>query len=158
VYQMKTGPQSGDRLKAIELTVRTLHEIFQAVDQFSRRTLRRHGVSGPQIWALRTLQEHGAMPMGGLARRLHLHVSTVTGIVDRLEHAGFVRRGSAPGDSRIVRVTITQRGQRVAERAPEPPRSRLAHGLSRLSSRELSRVAEGVLLLARIMGSAGEEP
>lgn len=39
-----------------------------------------------------------------LARRAGLHTATVTGILDRLEHAGWIIRERDPGDRRAVAV------------------------------------------------------
>ena len=80
------------RRHAIEEVVRHLHRIFKVVDTFSRRTLAEFGVSGPQIWALRTIEASGSLTMGELAGALFLHMSTVTGIVDRLEGRRLVVR------------------------------------------------------------------
>ncbi|HEY6237470.1 MAG TPA: MarR family transcriptional regulator [Candidatus Elarobacter sp.] len=40
--------------------------------------------------------------------------STLTSVLDRLESKGLVRRSSAPGDRRSVRLELTARGTRAA--------------------------------------------
>ena len=47
--------------------IEMLHQIFQAIDLFSRKALRDFGVSGPQIWALRTIAESRVVNMSDLA-------------------------------------------------------------------------------------------
>ncbi|SEK86853.1 MarR family winged helix-turn-helix transcriptional regulator [Streptacidiphilus jiangxiensis] len=46
----------------------------------------------------------GPMTPGGLARAASLHPATVTGILDRLERAGWVGRTRDPADRRLVRI------------------------------------------------------
>jgi DNA-binding MarR family transcriptional regulator len=132
-------------------SVEMLHQIFQAVDLFSRQTLRDFGVSGPQIWALRTIDEEGVVNMGDLAQRMHLHMSTVTGIIDRLESAKLATRERSDADARVMELRLTPRGRTLLAKAPEPPRSKAARGLQRLSPKDLDRVHSALLLIARAM-------
>jgi DNA-binding MarR family transcriptional regulator len=128
-----------------------LHQIFQAVDLFSRQTLRDFGVTGPQIWALRTIDDGDVVSMGDLAQRMHLHMSTISGIIDRLESSRLVTRERSAADARVMDVRLTARGRALLAKAPEPPRSKAARGLQRLSPKELDRVHSALLLIARAM-------
>jgi DNA-binding MarR family transcriptional regulator len=132
--------------------VETLHRIFQHVERFSRASLRRFGVAGSQIWALRTLQESGDLTVGELARRMFLHISTVSGIIDRLEKAKLIHRKRSRPDRRVVRLTLTDAGRAVLRRAPEPPRRRVSLGLQRLGKKDLQRLSWAVGKLADLMG------
>jgi DNA-binding MarR family transcriptional regulator len=140
-----------ERRPAVEEIVRHLHQIFKAVDTFSRRTLAEFGVSGPQIWALRTIEGSGSLTMGELADHMFLHMSTVTGIVDRLESRHLVIRERFGEDRRVVHLRVTARGRAVIERTPEPPRSQIAKGLQHLQPRELGRMRYAIARLAHIM-------
>jgi DNA-binding MarR family transcriptional regulator len=146
------------RRQSIEEVVRHLHHIFKVVDTFSRRTLAEFGVSGPQIWALRTIEAAGSLTMGELAEALFLHMSTVTGIVDRLEGRRLVLRERFGEDRRVVHLRVTARGRSVIDRTPEPPRSLIAKGLQDLQPRELGRMRYAVARLAQIMRADRLEP
>ena len=63
-----------------------------------------------QIHTLMWLGYERALPMGELARRLAVSVKTVTGVADRLEKAGFVRRERDRADRRVIRLALTPRG------------------------------------------------
>lgn len=89
-----------------------------------------------------------------LARRMYLHPSTVVGIVDRLEAKGFVVRGRDPSDRRLVLVTLTIEGRRVADRVPKVAQDYLLDGLGGLTGRDRKAVARGVALLVDILGAA----
>jgi len=140
-----------DRKEMLSETVDMLHRVFQAVDLFSRQTLRDFGVSGPQIWALRSVDEAGVASMGALAVGMHLHMSTVTGIIDRLEAAKLVTRERSGSDARVMELRLTAKGRAILARAPEPPRSKAARGLQRLSPKELQQVHSSLRLIARVM-------
>jgi DNA-binding MarR family transcriptional regulator len=77
-----------------------------------------------QMIALRMLGA-GPRKMSDLAQSLFCDNSNVTGIVDRLEERGLVRRGAAEGDRRVKLLVLTDEGERVrieiTKRMAEPP-------------------------------------
>jgi len=77
------------------------------------------GLSFSQAHALRLLDPDEPMPMSALAERLFCDASNVTGIADRLEARGLVRRQSAEGDRRVKALTITPAGMKLREQVME---------------------------------------
>ncbi|MFI7050290.1 MarR family winged helix-turn-helix transcriptional regulator [Streptosporangium sandarakinum] len=75
---------------------------------------REHGITQQQGQLLCVLmaQPYG---MGELGAMLGLAKSSLTGLVDRSERNGLVRRQPDPEDSRAVRVALTGRGAKLAE-------------------------------------------
>jgi MarR family transcriptional regulator, organic hydroperoxide resistance regulator len=75
------------------------------------------------------------IPMGQLAETLACDASNVTGLVDRLESRGLVRRRPSAGDRRVKVLVLTPTGSRLRalllDRMTAPPA-----GLERLSLRE----------------------
>ncbi|MDQ3836548.1 MAG: MarR family transcriptional regulator [Thermoproteota archaeon] len=82
----------------------------------------------------------GAMPAGRLADLTGLTTGAVTGIIDRLENAGYVRRTSDPKDRRrtIVELTRNKKLERKLELIFIPLRQRMHKLLSSYSDSELS--------------------
>jgi DNA-binding MarR family transcriptional regulator len=143
--------QRFDRKECLSETVEMLHQIFQSVDVFSRQALREFGVTAPQIWALRTIGRENVATMSGLAQHMHLHMSTVSGIIDRLEAARLVTRERSEADARVMELRLTPKGRAILAKAPEPPRSKAARGLLRLAAKELKLVRNALLLLGQAM-------
>jgi DNA-binding MarR family transcriptional regulator len=83
------------------------------------------GLSFSQAHALRLLDPTEPTPMSALADRLFCDASNVTGIADRLESRGLVRRESPAGDRRVKALTITPEGMvlraQVMELMSQPP-------------------------------------
>ena len=84
-------------------------------------------LSPMQAHVLRLLEPGTPLPMRTLATKLCCDASNVTGIIDRLEERGLVRRAAAPGDRRIKMLVVTDDGASVRRRivkrlseAPEP--------------------------------------
>src|SRR5919197_198365 len=53
------------------------------------------------------------LPMGQLAETPACHASNVTGLVDRLESRGLVRRQPSPADRRLKVLALTPAGARL---------------------------------------------
>ncbi|MDN3239547.1 MarR family winged helix-turn-helix transcriptional regulator [Glycomyces tritici] len=74
-----------------------------------------------------------------LAKTLGLAKSSISGLVDRCEKRGLVRRESDPGDGRAFRVALTDKGAQLAEEFHDETTKRVADlplGLS-VEEREL---------------------
>ncbi|MBB4889468.1 MarR family transcriptional regulator [Streptomyces netropsis] len=74
----------------------------------------RHGLTSVQAKLLAQLK--GPVPMRGLATLLVCDASNVTGIVDRLESRGLVRREPDPRDRRVKNVVATDEGLETIRR------------------------------------------
>jgi DNA-binding MarR family transcriptional regulator len=66
----------------------------------------RVGINATDLNCLNILSFSGSLTAGELARATGLTTASITGVVDRLEAAGFVRRERDPADRRRVVVTI----------------------------------------------------
>ncbi|GAA3921509.1 MarR family transcriptional regulator [Amorphoplanes auranticolor] len=74
---------------------------------------REHGLT-PQQGQLLCVLMAGPRGMGELTAMLALAKSSLTGLVDRTERNGLVRREPDPRDTRAVRVALTPHGSRLA--------------------------------------------
>jgi DNA-binding MarR family transcriptional regulator len=86
------------------------------------------------------IHRYGAMPAGRLAELTGLTTGAVTGIIDRLEEAGYVRRTDDPKDRRriIVEPTKNKKWERKIETIFIPLHERMHKLLSSYSDSELA--------------------
>jgi DNA-binding MarR family transcriptional regulator len=86
------------------------------------------------------IHRYGAMPAGRLAELTGLTTGAVTGIIDRLEEAGYVRRTDDPKDRRriIVEPTKNKKWERKIEAIFIPIHERMHKLLSSYSDSELA--------------------
>jgi DNA-binding MarR family transcriptional regulator len=86
------------------------------------------------------IHRYGAMPAGRLAELTALTTGAVTGIIDRLEEAGYVRRTDDPKDRRriIVEPTKNKKWERKIETIFIPLHERMHKLLSSYSDSELA--------------------
>ena len=74
-------------------------------------------VTTAQAGILFLIKQKSGQSMSELSQILSVDNSTLTGLVDRLERAGFVRRNSNPDDRRALNIDITEAGIRELEKA-----------------------------------------
>jgi DNA-binding MarR family transcriptional regulator len=134
----------------ISETVQFLRRIFKAIQDYSQEVSNSFGITGPQLWALKLVSQHPGLALGDLSRKMYLHPSTVTGVIDRLESKGYVVRDRDAADRRVVKVQLTPAGQGLAAKAPNPVQGKMIHGLMKLSENELNVIYESVKRLAEI--------
>jgi MarR family transcriptional regulator, organic hydroperoxide resistance regulator len=135
----------------ISETVQSLRRIVKTIEDYSQKVSSEFGITGPQLWALKIISEHGTLPLGQLSKKMYLHPSTVTGVVDRLENKGYVARGRDGTDRRIVTVSLTAAGQELAKTAPHAVQGKMIYGLRKLKRAELHVIYESVRKLAEIL-------
>lgn len=124
--------------------LRLLWAIDHALQKHSRRMTRELGVTGVQRLAIRVLGRYPELTPGQLAGLLHLHPSTVTGIVQRLQRGGFVLRRMDPSDRRRCRLALTARGRAIDARRGGTVEAELEAALQRIEPAALV-TAERVL-------------
>src|SRR6516225_11699262 len=84
--------------------VRRTGALFQLMGQAAADRI---GINATDLNCLNILTFRGEMTAGELARETGLTTASITGVTDRLEEAGFVRRERDPADRRRVVVQIT---------------------------------------------------
>ncbi len=136
---------------AIAKIVQSFRRIFKAIHQYSEEVLKEFGVTGPQLWLLKTLREEGGTSVGELSEKMYLHISTVSGIIDRLEAKGYVVRKREARDRRVVTVHLTAAGKRIVDRAPEPSQGKLLYSLQTLSEKEVLEMHDALQKIVRLM-------
>ena len=110
------------------------------------RLLREHGLTPSQYNILRILRGEGApLPILEIASRTITVVPGITGLIDRLEQAGFVVRKRCPKDRRVIYVALTDTGAKKVADLDRPVldlHKKLLGHMSHSELRELSRLLE----------------
>jgi DNA-binding MarR family transcriptional regulator len=144
-------PDQISRGVAIFETMQSLRRISKALQNYSHEVSNQYGITGPQLWVLKTVFKNGSLPLGELSQKMYLHPSTITGVVDRLEKKGYVSRDRDRQDRRVVMVQLTPKGKRLVKRAPNPVQGKMIHGLRQLRKKKLDFILESVQTLVEMM-------
>jgi DNA-binding MarR family transcriptional regulator len=93
--------------------MRLLWALDHALQSKSKRMLSTLGVTGPQRLVVRAVGRQPGISAGALASLLHLHPSTLTGVLSRLVERRLLERWGDPSDSRRALFRLTARGRRM---------------------------------------------
>jgi DNA-binding MarR family transcriptional regulator len=121
------------------------------------RRLRKHSqteLTMSQISALSTLQRHGPLRVGELARREQISKSSVTRLVARLEATGYLERKVDPEDGRSFVVEITSYGHDLLASARQRANEFLALQVNRLAEDDRRALLAALPALERLAGLA----
>lgn len=111
----------------------------------------RLGVNHTDLHCLNAIENAGGLTAGELAREVGLTSGAVTGVVDRLERAGFARRVPDPADRRRVKIEVTPEFYARAEQIWGPMAAEWEKSLaSHFTAAELTRVTEFLRLTNEI--------
>ena len=85
-----------------------------------------------QYLVMMVLWEKGTVSSRELSECLHLDYGTLTPVLKRLEHAGYLQRTRSPEDERLLTLTLTESGGRLRDQAVSiPPAVAECMGLTR---------------------------
>jgi DNA-binding MarR family transcriptional regulator len=103
------------RTKKVKNDDRLIYQIFMAQQKlrtYIGQVLAKAGVRVTLIQAgiLFLLEQEDGQTMTALSKALAVENPTLTGLIDRLEKAGFVRRQTSPDDRRAIKITMTPEG------------------------------------------------
>jgi DNA-binding MarR family transcriptional regulator len=102
-----------ERLGEVLDFMRLLWAVDHALQSMSKRMEGSLGVTGPQRLVIRIAGRFPGISAGELASVLHIHPSTLTGILKRLEARGIIDRKPDPSDARRALFGLTAKGREI---------------------------------------------
>ncbi|AAT43761.1 MarR family winged helix-turn-helix transcriptional regulator [Picrophilus oshimae] len=76
----------------------------------SEKNLINLGISTVEYRILKNLYERGPLPMIELANINMVTQGWITGVVDKMEKNGYVKRDRSQNDRRVINISITEKG------------------------------------------------
>jgi DNA-binding MarR family transcriptional regulator len=116
---------------------------------YTHQVAERLGRNATDLQCLHLLVLHGPCTAGRLAQLTHLTTGAITGVVDRLEAAGYVRRERDPRDRRKVIVTpVLERVERDIQPLYHDAAKATDQLLDRYSDQQLATIVDFLEQLA----------
>ncbi len=110
------------------------------------------GVTGPQVTVMSFLVTRGPLTLTELSRLIGMSHSTASGIIDRLEARGLVRRTPDPKDQRRTSIAVTDKVTQYVRELEGGPSGRLAVALAHATPDQRRAIAEGLEALRAVLG------
>ena len=104
---------STDRRRAVLAVKDSLRDLNGELTSLNRRVSGKAGLKDIDLECLDLLVRDGPTGPSALARALVLHPATMTGVLDRLDHGGWIERGRDPADRRasVIRAAKNRAGE-----------------------------------------------
>jgi DNA-binding MarR family transcriptional regulator len=132
-----------ERAELLDALVGEFRELSAATVMFHQAIADRLDMNITDHKCADILSRTGPITAGELARRTGLTTGAITGVIDRLERAGFVRRAADPGDRRRVIIEpILKRMERVIGPLFESMARAAADLAARYSTQELAVIRD----------------
>lgn len=135
--------------------MRLLWQVVHQLEKRSKQMAASLGVTGPQRLVLRLVGLLPGASAGTLAEILHIHPSTLTGVLQRLVRQGLLRRSSETRDRRRAVLSLTPRGKRINAITKGTVESAIAMSLARIGTRDTAATERALGVIAEHLdGSA----
>jgi len=123
-------------------TLRSLVECYQAFETYSGSHVRSLGLTPAQFDIVATLGNTPGMTCRELGEKTLITKGTLTGVLDRMEVRGIIRRGPSDADRRQVFVSLTAAGTRMFGKVFPEHAAHVKKAFTALSSEELEQARE----------------
>lgn len=139
-----------------------IRDIGLTIHYINDQRLKPHGITMPQAGLL-GLIDHGIENNMELSRKDLERISgfkgaTITGLLDKLEKNGFIKRNISPTDGRALNISITDKGKdilKIGSLQLEFSEQHLLHGLTSIEKNVLKdllfKLQKNVTVKPRIM-------
>jgi DNA-binding MarR family transcriptional regulator len=139
----------------IKEIVGAIRKFVRAVSLDAYKMSKQYDLTGPQSSVLRTLVKYGPLASASLSRRLYVTPANITGIVDRLEKRGLVKRVRKEGDRRVALIEMTESGDELSKSLPDPLEKRFIYELADLETEHVRILALVMNQILNLMDAKG---
>ena len=136
---------------------RDLRAVRQIINRPIQALIESGGLTGPQQSAMQVMVESDGLSLKDLSKEMGLAHSTVSGIVDRLEKQGLLKRQTDEADRRVAKLVVTDQVRKfLCETWPALEMHPLAEALRVATPAEQEQVLQGVRTLRRLLERGNE--
>ncbi len=153
----QTSPENKEKAPALGEVLefmRLLWAVDHGLQSTSKRMESTLGLTGPQRLVLRLVGRFPGITAGRLAQIMHVHPSTLTGVLKRMEKRGLLERKSDPLDGRKALFALTEQGRTMDIPTQGTVESAVQRVLARLSKPHLESAQVALMALAEELGAS----
>ena len=130
-------PPDAEPRSEIDSIVETIIYLYTESRRLTKGLASQFGLTGPQLTVVKLLESFENLSLSSLSERIRAQNSTVTGIIDRMEREGLVRRDRSTTDRRVVHISLSEKGQKLAKQIQVEPMEIFRGALQSLSHADL---------------------
>ena len=120
------------------------------------RNFKEMRLTGPQGMVVGILIKSGPLKIGEIAAQMELSMSTVSGILDRLERSEIITRTRSEEDGRVILITLTDVFREKSAAKFKLVEEHWSEKLNRASEEEFSAIINGLDILEKLLTETKE--
>jgi len=144
--------ENNERIPLTSSILQDVRILFRTIQTHSRKVEASCGIGDSKLWLLWEISHNPSARVSDLARKLGVHVSTCSNLLDALQKHGLIQRGRGEQDQRQVKVRLTTAGEQLLASAPKPAQGALNAALGRMELIELQNLHTSLTLLVQQLG------
>lgn len=130
--------------------LRKLVVTYQSFERYSSEHMKSLGITMTQFDIIATLGNQPPMSCKLLGEKTLVTKGTMTGVLERLEEKGFIRRELNAEDARSQLISLTKKGQQLFEKIFPEHMNHLQKAFGKLSKKELEDLAVSLEKLNKV--------
>ncbi len=115
------------------------------------KNFREMKLTGPQGMVVGILFKSGSLKIGEIASQMELSMSTISGIIDRLERSGIITRTKSEEDGRVILVKLTDDFRQKSAVKFKRIEEQWSEKLNQASEAEFNAIINGLDILERLL-------
>jgi len=145
-------------LPAVLSFMQVLWSVAHRLDQTSKRMRSQLGITGPQRLVLRVVGLYPGVSAGDLAGILHVHPSTLTGVLRRLQSQRLITRLADRHDRRRAMLRLTAAGEAANAVKSGTVEAAVAAAIDDSTGRDVAAAARVLAAVATRLERQGAAP
>lgn len=130
-----------------------IKEIYGSTIGIVSDNLRECGLTHQQITVIKLIAHGKKVTVSDLCKKMSLSKGTVSGIVKRLEEAGYVQKLRSNEDKRVTYIIFTDRGMEYAKEFKDTMNNSFNKIVEKLTEDEIVELKNNLLKIKRIIKS-----
>lgn len=128
-----------------------LRLIVRSIDLHSHFLSKEVGLTIPQLLILQEIRAHNNITSMEASMNIKVSAATVSGIMSRLKSKGYINRTRDTSDRRKVRLTLTDKGERVLANDPLPIQRQFVEKFTDIDPKQQHAMLDSLEILATLM-------
>ena len=128
-----------------------IKEIYSLMNNHIGLGMKVSGLTNQQVMIIKILAHQKEITLTGLCKELSLTKATVSGIIKRLEEAGYIEKAKKESDKRSTYITLSDKGKTFAYSFKKDMDDSFCNVFQKLSIEEFDQIKHALELLINKM-------
>ena len=124
-----------------------IKEIYSLMNNHIGLGMKVSGLTNQQVMIIKILAHQKEITLTGLCKELSLTKATVSGIIKRLEEAGYIEKAKKESDKRSTYITLSDKGKTFAYSFKKDMDDSFCNVFQKLSIEEFDQIKHALELL-----------